>query len=291
VLSRLTGSLPRLAALAGAATVLAACSSGGGAPSPGASTSASALSARQTIRLAADKAQRVTSFSGTMGITLNMAAQGTVTMTGIVAEQLSPSLKAEINFTTLEGGGQSLPGGLDEIVTRDAVYIKMSMLAQSLHTSKPWIELPLSQLGKLSGTDLNSLFNQAQASNPLAQTQMLTASPDVHKVGTGVVGGVPVTEYAGTYSIAKGLASLPANLRKSLSSQIASLGIKSGRFHVWIDGQDQVRKIILNLTASKLTETVSETITSVNQPVTITLPGPGETYTIPASALSSTPAI
>lgn len=292
MLSRLTGSWPRLAALAGAATVLAACSSGGGTPSSGASTSASALSARQTIRLAAHEAQRVTSFSAAMGITLNLPGQGTVTMSGTIAEQLAPALKAEINFTTLEGGGQSLPGGLDEIVTRDAVYIKMSVLAQALHSSKPWIELPLSQLGKLSGMDLNSLFSQAQTSNPLAQTQMLTASPDVHKVGAGVVGGVRVTEYAGTYSVAKGLASLPADLRKSLSTQIASLGIKSGKFHVWIDGQNQVRKIILNLSASKLTETVSETITSVNQPVSITLPAAGETYTIPASALpSATPAI
>lgn len=166
------------------------------------------------------------------------------------------------------------------------------VLGQSLHTSKPWVKLPLSQLGKLSGMNLNSLFSQAQTSNPLAQTQMLTASPDVHKVGTSTVGGVPVTEYAGTYSVAKGLASLPADLRKSRSTQIASLGIKTGQFHVWIDGQNQVRKIILNLKASKLTETVRETITSVNQPVTITLPAPGETYTIPASSLpSSTPAI
>jgi len=283
----LTGSLPRLAALAGAATVLAACSSGGGTPSPSARTSVAALSARQTIRLAADTAQRVTSFNGTMGITMNLTGQGTVTMSGTIAEQLSPSLEAEIDFATLEGGGQALPGGLDEIVTKQAVYIKMSMLAQALHTSKPWVKLPLSELGSLTGADLNQLFSQAQANNPLAQTQMLTASPDVHKVGAGVIGGAPVTEYAGTYSVAKGLSSLPAGLRSTLSSQIASLGIKTSKFHVWIDGQHQVRKIILNLTGSKLTETVIETITSVNQPVSITLPATGETYTIPASALPS----
>ena len=287
MLSRLTGSLPRLAALAGAATVLAACSSGGGTPSPSARTSVAALSARQTIRLAADTAQRVTSFNGTMGITMNLTGQGTVTMSGTIAEQLSPSLEAEIDFATLEGGGQALPGGLDEIVTKQAVYIKMSMLAQALHTSKPWVKLPLSELGSLTGADLNQLFSQAQANNPLAQTQMLTASPDVHKVGAGVIGGAPVTEYAGTYSVAKGLSSLPAGLRSTLSSQIASLGIKTSKFHVWIDGQHQVRKIILDLTGSKLTETVTETITSVNQPVSITLPTGDETYTIPASALPS----
>jgi hypothetical protein len=287
VLSRLTGALPRLTALAGAATVLAACSSGGGTPSPSASTSVAALSARQTIRLAADTAQRVTSFSGTMGITMNLTGQPAVTMSGTIAEQLSPSLEAEIDFAAIESGGQSLPGGLDEIVTRQAVYIKMGVLAQALHTSKPWVKLPLSELGSLTGADLNQLFSQAQANNPLAQAQMLTASPDVHKVGTGVVGGAPVTEYAGTYSIAKGLASLPAGLRSTLNSQIASLGLKTGQFHVWIDGQHQVRKIILDLTGSKLTETVTETITSVNQPVSITLPATGQTYTIPASALPS----
>jgi hypothetical protein len=288
VLSRFTGSLPRLAALVGAVTVLAACSAGGGSQSAAGATSASSASpqsARQTILLAAHNAQRVTSFTGTMGITVNPSGQGPVTMSGTISEQLSPSLQAEIDFASIEGTGQAIPGGLDEIVTRDAIYIKMSVLTQALHTSKPWVVLPLSEVSKLSGTDLNTLFSQAQTNNPLAQTQMLTASPDVHKVGPGVVGGVPVTEYAGTYSIAKGLASLPPSLRKSLSSQLASLGVKTGQFHVWIDGQNQVRKLIVALKASKLTETVTETITSVNQPVTITLPNASDTYTIPASDL------
>jgi hypothetical protein len=280
VLSRFASSLPRLTALAGTVTVLAACSAGGSAPS--ASTSPQPLSAKQTIVLAAAKAQRVTSFSGTMGITLTQPGQGTVTMSGTIAEQLSPSLQAELDFSTLESAGQPVPGGLDEVVTKQAIFIKMSVLAQALHTSKPWVELPLSRLGIFSGTNLSSLFDQAQANNPLAQTQMLTASSDVHKVGTGVIGGVPVTEYAGTYSISKALASLPASLRSALSPQITKLGIKNGQFHVWIDGQSQVRKLVLSLSATNLTETVTETITSINQPVTITLPTASETFTIPA---------
>jgi len=287
--SRFTGSVPRLAALAGTVAVLAACSSLGGTPSSGSSASTGAtrlLSAATTIRLAAANAQRVTSVTATVAITVSQpGGAGTVRMAGTMAEQLSPSLLVEANFGTFEAGGVSMPGGISEILTTKAAYLKMSTLTQTLHTTKPWVEIPLSAIDKTTGMNLSSLFSQAQSSNPLAQAQMLTASPDVHKVGTGIINGVPVTEYAGTYSMARALASLPAASRGAMSAQIESLGIKSAQFHVWIDDQHQVRKLTGTLTSSKVTETMSETITSVNQPVNITPPTAANTYVITASML------
>ncbi len=285
MLSRLTGSWPRLAALAGAATVLAACASGGGTSSSGTSHSASALSARQVILLAAKHTTSVTSFNATVSASVSQPGSGTFRMAGTMVEQLSPSLRAEANFSTLEANGIPVPGGADEIITSKALYVKMSAITQGLHTAKTWVQVPLSAVYKATGLNLSSLFSQAQANNPLTQTQMLAASPDVHKVGTGTINGVPVTEYAGSYSIAKALASLPPSSRAAISAQTQSMGIKSAQFHVWIDGQQQVRKITGTLTSSKVTETVSETITSVNQPVTITPPPAAETYVLPASAL------
>jgi hypothetical protein len=271
--------------LAGTASVLAACSLGGGTSSHGASPAAQ-LTPKNAILLAATKAQKVTSFEANVAISINMAGQGSAQMAGTMAEQLTPSLRAKVNFSTFHGPGLSMPGGLSEIVTAKAVYIKASSVTQALHTTKTWAELPLSALGKSTGIDFSSLFAQAQTGNPLAQTQMLTASPDVHKVGTTTVNGVPVTEYAGTYSMAKALAGLPAASRNSMSKQITSMGIKTVTFHVWIDGQQQVRKLAAVLTSSKLTESVTETISSVNQPVDIMPPSAAETFIIPAAMLT-----
>jgi hypothetical protein len=47
---------------------------------------------------------------------------------------------------------------------------------------------------------------------------MLAASPDTRVVGTSTIAGVPVTEIAGTESVAKALASskIPASARTAL---------------------------------------------------------------------------
>jgi hypothetical protein len=236
------------------------------------------------IRLAAFNAQQVNSFSATISGTVGVSG-GTVQVAGTMQAQTSPSLEAEADFTTISGAGISMPGGVSEIITSKAVYLKTNELSQMLHTSKTWLEMPLSSLSKATGINFGSLFSEAQTNNPLTQTQMLTASPDVHKIGTGTVNGVPVTGYAGTFSIAKGLAQLPAATRQSVASQLTSAGLSTAHFTVWLDAQNQVRKITVSLKSSKITETVSETITSVNQPLTITIPTAAETYIMPASLL------
>lgn len=289
MLSRVPRSVTRLVALAGTVSALAACSLGGGT-SPagtGASPAAQQLTPKKAILLAATKAQRVTSFEANIAVSINQPSSGSVQMAGTMAEQLSPSVQAKINFSTFHVPGAPLSGGVSEIVTTKAIYVKVASLSQAFHTTKPWVEIPVSAISKSSGINFSSLFSQAQNSNPLSQTQMLTASPDVHKVGTSTVNGVPVTEYAGTYSMVKALATLQAASRDSMSKQITSMGLKNAKFHVWLDGQQQVRKLTVTLTSSKVTETVTETITSVNQPVDITPPTAAEAYILPASMLGS----
>lgn len=283
--ARFSGPLSRLAVLAGTATVLAACSVVGGTSSPSTTPSAAAklASPKQAILLAAAKAQRVTSFSATMDVVATAQGQD-VTMSGTLREQLSPSLLVDASFPTLQGGGQSLPGGLEEILTSQAVYIKMSVLTQALHTSKPWVKMPVDQLGKLSGS-LKSAFSQAKTDNPLAHTQMFKGSPDIHKVGTGAIGGVPVTEYAGSVPIDKAVASLPTDMRDRYDSLFTELGVKVVKFHIWLDAQNQTRKVALTMAAKNVTESITETITSINQPVSVTVPASGETYTLSSSQL------
>jgi hypothetical protein len=289
VLSRVPRSLPRLVALAGIVSVLAACSPGGGTSPAGAGASPAAqqLTPKKAILLAATKAQRVTSFEANIAVSISQPGSGPIQMAGTMTEELSPSLQAKVNFSTFQVPGAPVSGGAREIVTTKAVYVKEASLSQAFHTTKPWVEIPVSAISKSSGINFSSLLSQAQNSNPLSQTQMLTASPDVHKVGTATVNGVPVTEYAGTYSMGKALATLQAASRDAISKQVTSMGIKTAKFHVWIDGQQQVRKLSVTLTSSKLTEAVTETITSVNQPVSITPPPAAGIYVIPASMLGS----
>jgi hypothetical protein len=289
VLSRLTGCLPRLAALAGAATVLAACSPGGGTPSPGASTSASALTARQALQLAAKHTKTLTSMTASFSIQFK-APPGGAGMSGTVKEQLHPSLLAEANLTSLSGS-QSLPGGLTEIITPTAIYLRAPSLTQAQHITKPWTEIPLAEMG-VTGAALNQLLSQLQTASPLTETQFVSGSPNVHKVGTGVIDGVRVTEYAGSFTMSQALAALPADTRSAVESQIKSSGLTGGTFTIWLDAQQNPRKVVVTETGGPITVKITENVTSLNQPVTITLPTSDEIYVVPASSLpSSTPAI
>jgi hypothetical protein len=249
------------------------------------------MSATQAIQLAADETRDVNSFAATVNIQISgkpgsSGSFGNAELAGTFQEQLHPSLLAGADFTTFSVAGQSM-AGLGEIITPTAIYIKLGMLTQALHSTKPWVELPLSSLNKSTGLNLGSLINQMQTSSPLAQTQLMAGATNVRTVGTGTVDGIPVTEYAGSYSMSAALAKLHADVRGQLSQALQKAGINSAQFKAWIDGQHQVRKEIVTEDASAFTETVTLTVPSINQPVNISVPPTSQTVTLPASALSA----
>jgi hypothetical protein len=294
--SRVTG-MSRMAA-AGAIVIIASgvagcAASGSSAPASKPSATQSAQTPQQAIELAATTARNVTSFTADMSIHVNAssAATGssatTVNLAGSLSEQLHPSLLAEADFSTFSAAGQDLPGGMSEIISSSALYMKLSVLTQALHTTKPWIELPFSELTKATGVNLGSLLNQLQTSSPLNQSQLFAGTENVREVGTSVINGVPVTEYAGTVSMAAAIAKLPASLRSSLGPDIQKAGIKSARFTEWVDSQHHVRKTVVDETGSSLSESITTTVTSINQPVSIQIPTASQTTALPASVLNS----
>jgi hypothetical protein len=173
---------------------------------------------------------------------------------------------------------------MSEVITTTAVYLRLSQVTQALHTSKPWVKIPLSALGA-TGANLSSLLEQAQSSSPLAQTQLLSQSKDVKKVGTSVLNGVPVTEYTGSYSMKQALAAMPASERAIIAKSVSAAGIKSVRFTLWLDDQQLTRKLVAVETGTAVTETVTMNVSGYNQPVNIQAPSAAQTYTVPAGLL------
>lgn len=294
--SRVT-RVPLLTLTIGTITILAAgCGASGSASSAGSSTSASGgatgsakpatsapASPAAALELAAKSSKAVNTLTATMSAH-GSTTSGSLDISGTIREQLHPSVLAEVNLTTLSSGGQSAPGGMSEIITSKALYLRFPELMQAQHINKTWAEIPLSSAGA-AGASLSSLLNQVQGNSPVTQTQLLAQSKDVKKVGTGVVNGVSVTQYAGTYSVSQVIAALPASERAALGSAISAAGISAVHFNIWIDAGHLPRKMVITETGTSLTETVTETITSYNQPVKVQLPTAAETYVIPASQL------
>jgi hypothetical protein len=270
-----------------AAAALTACGSGAGAaPSASGTSAASAASASPlaAVRLAAQTSGSVSSFTGTMSLRTTAAGGGT-SLSASFTERLRPSLLAQVNVESISAAGSQLPGGMTELLTPGTLYLKWSYLATLLHTTKPWVEIPLSTLGHSSGINLSQLFGQASSSSPLAVSQLLGGATSVREVGPGTIDGVAVNEYTGKLSLAQGIKYLSASARSTVQKAFSQAGITTAVFTVWIDGKNLVRKAVITENGTSVSQTITTTITSVNQPVNVAIPAASQTAALPSGSL------
>jgi len=238
------------------------------------------MSPAQAITLASWQAKHATSFSSSWSV--KMAGTPSGTMAGTFEMSTRPLL-FDMGVSTFNVGGRSLPGGVQEILTGHALYLKMPGLAQRF--GKSWVKVSFAEFQKRTGISLAQITQQMQQNNPLVQTQMLAAAKNVRVAGHQMIDGVPTTHYTGTYTAAAQLARLPSSLRAAEQKALQRLGVTSAQFSVWIDGQHQARKIIVRETGTSEQVTATFTVTSINQPVRVTLPPASQVAAIPASAL------
>jgi hypothetical protein len=290
VVSRTRSRQLRLATAAGVAVLaVAGCSAAGGAAKSGAAaksggTTTATLTADEAVHLAATHAQKATSFTATMSMRATGTGSTGMSMDGTMSGTSSPSLLIEANFPTVNASGISFSGGISEIVTSSALYMRMSALSSL--TGKPWAEVQLSGL-KVGGISLGQLTQQVQGDSPLLQTQLLAGANNVRKAGTSTIDGVPVTEYTGSYSMQAALSQLHGVSDTQLRQALASSGFSTADFQIWLDDQQQVRKLVVTEHGSEANVALTMVVTSINQPVSVQLPASSQVAVIPASALNS----
>jgi hypothetical protein len=278
----------RVALAAGAVALLAAGCSSGSSNSNNASSNTNNNTNTNTgttplhaIQLAADTAKTANSETATISAVVNTSGVN-ATVAGTVDIQIRPTLYEDANFTKFSETSLSMPGGMREILTPTAAYVKMALLSEMTH--KPWVEISYASLAQTSGIDLRPMIQQAQNDSPLTQTQMLAAATNVTKVGTSTVDGVSVTEYTGTFPIGAGLKRLPASMRAKLDQSLSAAGLSTAHFQVWLDSNNQARKVIISMHSTELTETVTMDVTSINQPVTQYIPPASQVGGLPHGA-------
>jgi hypothetical protein len=238
------------------------------------------VTAAEAVKQAAAQAQKATSYAA--DVTEQTTGTAAVSISGTLLEQTEPSPLAVADFSSVTAQGQQVRGGLQEIINSSGIYLKMSQLAKQ--TGKPWLEIPVSELSKVSGVSFSQLL-QNGSNDPLVETQMLSSSTNVKKVGTATINGVPTTEYSGTYPVSAGLAKLPAASRSKIASQLKAMGLTTEQFTVWLDDQQQVRKIVSSAKGTSESVTSTVVVTSVNHPVTASIPPASQVATVPASEL------
>jgi hypothetical protein len=277
-----------------AAAVTGCAASSSSSAGAGGSFAPAPANSLDAVILAAKTTSSVNSFTGTINLQAtgkptaasSSGSAGPFSMTATFAQQLHPSILFSGDIESLSSGGMTLPGGLIEIITPNMFYMKWSYLTQTAHLTKPWLAIPLSTVSKSSGINVGQIFNQETSSGPLAQSQLLRGTTSARQVGTGSIGGVPVTEYTGTLSLDKAIPYLSSSLNTEVRQSMAANGVSKATFTVWVDGQHAVRKEVLTEAGKLVTSTMTMTITSINQPVNITLPAVGQTSQLPGGGLS-----
>ncbi len=279
-----------VAVCAATALTAAACGSSGhggngGNSSSGQATSTShatpashAMPASQALSLAASQAQKVTSFSATMDISSTGAYSSH--LHGSVVEQVKPTVLAQEKLN-ISAKGQHIPGGMEAVLTSNAMYLKLSRLTRAFGRS--WVKISFAKLRGSTGISLAPLIHQLQGNNPLAEAQMLPAATQVHQVGTATINGVPTTAYAGTLNLAAAMSRLDPSLRKLFSPALSAAGITTAHFTAWIDGRHLIRKLVEDESGASTHVTTVMVINSINQPVHISVP--------PASQVASLPGL
>jgi hypothetical protein len=263
-----------IAGVAGAALLATGCTTAhnsASGPKP--------LSAVATVHQAALDSQTLSSEDATANLTVKFDGSTNV-MSGSLQVQNKPSLFINADFAKISGGSETIPGGMREIVTPSAVYLRASEL--SSETGKEWTEIPFSELGGTKDADLGQMIQQAQNSDPASEARYLTGATGVRRVGTSVIGGTAVTEYTGTVSLTEALSKFSSSVRAQLREQIEQMGITDASFKVWIDGQYRVRELVISETGTDSSLSMTMTATSFNQPVDTTLPSASQTATLPA---------
>ncbi len=143
---------------------------------------------------------------------------------------------------------------LEVIQDGDTAYIHFPLLAKQLPAGKTWIkgdakELSgpnagqLSQFGSLAGTDPRDVFGVLKA-----------VSGSIEAVGSEEIRGVETSHYHATLDPAKIQELIPADQRQSLGGldQAAKqAGLTAVPFDVWIDADQQLRKLTVDLDAKQ----------------------------------------
>jgi hypothetical protein len=263
------GSSRRPAAVAlSAATLalLAACSSGGSTSAASTGTAGS-QTAKAALLTAATQSQQINSAVTTLHVKVTGAQASTET--GTIQYQLKPSLLMGEDMKIAAEGGNT---EIKLIATGTDVYFSEPGL------SSKWTQLKLSALTGPSAS-FAQLVQSMQSNNFTNQTQLFTAAKDARVVGTATIGGVPTTEYAGSFRASDGLNALSPSVRKILGPQLQKLGNSVISFQEWIDAQHQVRQVVEDETVQGHAITTTMNVTGINQPVQIAVPAASEITT------------
>lgn len=222
---------------------------------PVAQTSSAADSARfeLTVGMTLPGLDKSLSFSAEGGFdTPAKRAQMTFDLSSFA--ELMKSFGSSFGGTATGDFGSPEDWKLEAIQDGDTAYIRFPLIAKKLPAGKTWVKGDakdlsqanagqMSQFGSLAGTDPRDVFSLLKA-----------VSGSIEAVGSDKIRGVETSHYRATLDLAKIAQLVPEAQRQSLNGLDQSAkqaGLTDLPLDVWIDADNRVRKLSIDLDAKQ----------------------------------------
>jgi hypothetical protein len=227
------------------------------------------LAASEVLAQAAQKTADVSSYTVDAVVNVTDPQNGSGKAQGRMLYQSKPELAVDLTIDSADFGGQGLPGGARVVLQGDTVYVKVEALNKMLGATKPWVKVPLSEMGDDRG-QIDQVLSQIQQFDLVGVTEMITASKDVKSVGTENVGGEDTTHYAGTFPVDAAVKQLPADKQERALTNLTEL--KNVKFDIWVGADKLPRKVTMNGSEKGATMDAALMFKGYNEPVNIQAP-------------------
>lgn len=214
------------------------------------------------------------------------------------------------SFAQLLGAGLGALGGtgapdfgdpdawkIDILQDGQIVYIRFPLVAERLPGGKAWVKIDAAQAARTQGFDLEQL-RQITENDPRDVLQFLEAvAGDVETVGPDEVRGVPAVRYRAAIDLRRYADLFPPQQRQEAASLLDSVvqqtGLETMPVDIWLDDQQRVLKLELQMSAVQpgSTESFEARITiemyDYGKPVELDLPPADDV--VDAAELALTP--
>ncbi|WP_246645796.1 LppX_LprAFG lipoprotein [Nonomuraea ceibae] len=226
------------------------------------------LAASEVLAQAAQRTADVSSYTVDAVVNVSHPDQGAGKVQGRMLYQSKPELAVDLTLDSADVGGKGLPGGARAVLQGDTVYVKVEALNKMLGATKPWIKVPLAEMGEQGQVD--QLLGQIQQFDLANVTKMVTASQNVKAVGTESVGGEDTTHYSGTFPVDAAVRQLPAEEQEQARKGLAEL--KDVKFDIWVAADELPRKLTMSGSKDGGTMDAALMFKGFNEPVDIQAP-------------------
>lgn len=227
------------------------------------------LAASEVLAQTAQKTADVTSYTVDAIVNVTDPEGSSGKAQGRMLYQSKPELAVDLTIDSADFGGQGLPGGARIVLQGDTVYVKVEALNKVLGATKPWVKVPLKEMGDDSG-QIDQLLSQIQQFDLGGVTEMVTTSQDVKSVGTENVGGEDTTHYAGTFPVDAAVKQLPADKQERARTNLAEL--KNVKFDIWVGADKLPRKVTMSGSEKNASMDATLMFKGYNEPVSIQAP-------------------